>query len=69
MVTLGENKTPTYSFIATEISIDNVKKNIKLFIVNECSHNIDVLIGQNFSELLDVDYDKHNGNFKFINKA
>jgi hypothetical protein len=40
------------------ISIDNVAKEIDLYIVDKCVMGVEILVGQNFTELPEIYYKK-----------
>lgn len=49
----------------TVICLDDIKKNIELYVIPEKVMNVDLLIGQNFTELDDVQYLKRGNLLKF----
>jgi hypothetical protein len=40
------------------ITLDNITKHIELLLVTECVRDVEILIGQNFTELADIEYYK-----------
>jgi hypothetical protein len=40
-----------------DITLDNITKHIELLLVTECVRDVEILIGQNFTELADIDID------------
>jgi hypothetical protein len=41
-----------------DITLDNITKHIELLLVTECVRDVEILIGQNFTELADIEYYK-----------
>lgn len=44
--------------MTAEVKIDGVKRVITLYVIHKQIINVDVLVGQNFTELQDVHYEK-----------
>lgn len=49
-----------------KINIDGVVRRLTLYVTDKRIMNVDVLIGQNITELDDVCYEKSNGVLKFM---
>jgi hypothetical protein len=69
LVGLGDARVLTDTCVNIEIEVDGICKLVKFFIVDKCVRNVEVLLGQNFTELPDIEYAKSSGVFKFSQKG
>lgn len=65
--TLTGDLTPQ-SYTRATVSIDSVEKTIDLYIINQSIMGVDILIGQNFSEMYDIQYNKVGNSLTFSHK-
>lgn len=56
--TLADCDLKVYHYVNVTVNIDGVERSTKMYIINKSIMNVDALIGQNFTELDDVHYEK-----------
>jgi hypothetical protein len=64
--TLGDFKIIPTRTVHADVVIDGIGKEVELFVVEKCVMNVDVLVGQNFSELDDIQYIKTGNTLRFL---
>ncbi|XP_025836658.1 uncharacterized protein LOC112906554 [Agrilus planipennis] len=60
----GTEIKPNHTTIA-EVIIDNIKRTIQFFVIDKCAMDVQLLIGQNFTELYDINYSKIGNQLNF----
>jgi hypothetical protein len=60
----GHRVIPTGS-VLLDIVIDEINKQIEFYVINKCVTGVEILVGQNFTELPDVNYSKSGNLLKF----
>jgi hypothetical protein len=56
--TIGTERIPVTHSTWVDITLDNITKHIELLLVTECVRDVEILTGQNFTELADTEYYK-----------
>ena len=56
--TVSDADLKIFYYVTANVNIDSVEKQINLYVINKQIMNLDVLIGQNFTEIEDVSYSK-----------
>jgi hypothetical protein len=51
--------------VLLDIVIDEINKEIEFYVINKCVMGVEILVGQNFTELPDVNYSKSGNLLKF----
>lgn len=69
LTTLSDSQIKPQYFCCSEVSIDGVQKLLHFYIIERSVMGVDVLIGQNFTELYDICYQKQGNKLLFFEKV
>jgi hypothetical protein len=61
--TLGGHRVIPSGSVLLDIVIDEINKEIEFYVINKCVMGVEILVGQNFTELPDMNYSK-SGNLE-----
>jgi hypothetical protein len=64
--TLSDGQVRPLASVNADIEIDGIAKNIDLFVVEKCVLDVDILIGQNFTESADIKVVKTGSELQFF---
>jgi hypothetical protein len=63
--TLGGHRVIPTGSVLLDIVIDEINKEIAFYVINKCVMGVEILVGQNFTELPDLNYSKSGNLLKF----
>lgn len=63
--TLSDTTLIVSYYVHGNVNIDSIEKRIKFYVINKQILNVDILIGQNFTELNDITYFKSGSTLQF----
>jgi hypothetical protein len=66
LTTIGTEIIPVTHSTWADFTLDNITKHIELLLVTECVRDVEILIGQNFTELADIEYYKCGDKLKLV---